>query len=77
MGVKTAVFCYFSQKIEKIPLEILKGFSLFLQKTAVFAPIFELQLDLENFLDVVWWCYGYSKVPLGDALQEKTSFMFI
>ena len=40
-------------------------------KIAIFKEIIELQSALENFLDVVWPCYGYQKVPLGDALQEK------
>ena len=77
MGSKTAVFC----KNRENPFRISKGiFSIFCekqQKTAVFEPIFKLQSALENFLDVVWPCYGYQKVPPGDALQEKISFMFI
>ena len=53
-------------------IRISKGiFPLFcekLQKTAVFEPIFEFQLAVENFLDVVWPCYRYEKVSLGVAL---------
>ena len=77
MGSKTAVFCSFSQKSGKIPLEFLKGFVAFLRKIAVFAPIFGFQLAVENFLHVVWPCYRYEKVFLGVALQEKINFKSI
>ena len=43
------------------PLEILKEILPFLEQLVIFGVLFELQIAIENFLDVILTCYGYEK----------------